>query len=760
MSNENGKEFKYLGKPRRLVEGAEKVSGHARYTADLTLPGMVYARPILSPYAHAEILSVDKSEAEGMPGVIAVLTAEDLPTRDKLIASRNSAILAKGKVHWRGQPVAVVVAQTEAEAADAVDMVFVDYEPLPAAVDLAASITEGTPLVWPNGLPKPEVDLSAAHSGVDKGEGAEVKLPPNVFDSAVHERGDIEAGFAAADCIVEHRYETPMVHQTYMEPHASVAEPDPLGGGITIYASTQGQYGVRDEVAGLLGLKSSKVRVVPMMFGGGFGAKYGIIDPLVASVAMAVGKPVKMVLSRSEDFATTTPANGMIIHLKTGATNEGKLTAIKATFYVDNGVFAFSIGGIAAVLLGGYYKCDNVHIEVFEVNTNKAGAGAYRAPGAPQATFALESNISDLAQTLGMDELEFRIKNAAQSGDPMGNGAPWPEMGLTQVLETLQAHPAWQNRGKDANEGIGVAIGGWPSFMGPAGALCKVDTDGSVIIQSGAIDVSGVNSTFVLVAAETLGVSPDDVEIVTGDTKSGPFTPNSGGSQITYSVAGAISNAAGEARQKLLEIAAEEFEAAVDDLDIVDGKAHVKGVPDKEIPIGDLVRVSRSRLGGLGPVTGEGTSAVPENAPGFVAHLVKVRVDPETAEITPLQYISVQDVGFAMNPLMVEGQMTGGSIQGLGMGLQERVVYDDSGQLLTGSFMDYDLPRVDTVPTEFESVIVENPSRIGPFGARGIGEPPITAGAAALANAVKDATGVRLYKLPLRAPDLWEALNS
>jgi CO/xanthine dehydrogenase Mo-binding subunit len=285
-----------------------------------------------------------------------------------------------------------------------------------------------------------------------------------------------------------------------------------------------------------------------------------------------------------------------------------------------------------------------------------------------------------------------------------------------------------------------------------------VDTDGTVTVQSGAIDISGVNSTFILVAAEALGVSPDDVQVITGDTQMGPYTPNSGGSQITYSVAGAISGAAHEAKQKLLQIAADEFEASAEDIEISDGKAQVKGVPDRQIAIGDLVQIGRSRHGGIGPIVGEASAAVPENAPGFVVHLVKVVVDPQTGEVKPTQYVAVQDVGFALNPLMVEGQMHGGAVQGIGFGLHEAMIYDDQGQLLSGSFMDYNVPRIDSVP-DIETVLVEHPSPHGPFGARGIGEPPITAGAAALANAIKQATGVRMTTLPIRAEALWQAMD-
>jgi CO/xanthine dehydrogenase Mo-binding subunit len=295
--------------------------------------------------------------------------------------------------------------------------------------------------------------------------------------------------------------------------------------------------------------------------------------------------------------------------------------------------------------------------------------------------------------------------------------------------------------------------------MGPAAAICKVDTDGTVLLQSGAVDISGVNSSFVLVAAEVLGVSPDQVSVITSDTQMGPYAPNSGGSQVTYSVAGAIAHAAGEAKAKLQAIAAGEFEASPEDIELVDGHANVRGVPDRRIALGELVEIGQSREGGVGPIVGEGNNAVPENAPGFVVHLAKVSIDPETSEIRLLQYVAVQDVGFALNPMMVQGQMHGGAVQGIGFGLHEAMRYDDAGQLLTGSFMDYDLPRIDSVPP-IDTILVEHPSPHGPFGARGIGEPPIVAGAAAIANAIKDATGVRLTELPMRSETLWRARHS
>lgn len=758
MTQVKEKQFKYLGKPRKLVEGAEKVTGHVNYVADLNLPGMLHARPVLSPYAHAEIGPIDKSMAEAVPGVVAVLTAYDLPTKDKVIASRNSAILAKERVLWRGQPVAVVVAESDSAAADGAELVFIDYTPLPAAVDLLDAISPDAPVIWPAGLPSADTDLSAAHGNVDKAESTAGALPPNVFEKNQHGWGDVAQGFAEADVVVEHTYRSNMVHQSYMEPHACVAETDPLGRSLTLHTSTQGAYLVRDEVANLLSMPVSKVRVVPMTFGGGFGAKYGILEPLTAAIAVTLKRSIRLVLTRSEDFATTTPAHGTVIELKTGAKKDGLLCALQAKIIVDNGIFSFNIGGIAATLIGGYYRCPHVKIEDYEVNTNKPQAGAYRAPGAPQITFALESNMDEMARALKLDPLEFRWLNAVETGDRMGSGSPWPEIGLKDVLATMREHPAWKERNPGENEGVGIAVGGWPSFMGPAAAICKVDTDGSVVVQSGAVDISGVNSSFVLVAAEVLGVSPDDVEIVSGDTQRGPFAPNSGGSQVLYSVAGAVSNAAGAAKEKLLQIAAEEFEANPVDIEFVEGHAQVKGVPDRQIKIGDLVSTARSKGGGVGPIVGEGNNAIPENAPGFVVHLVKAAVDPDTGDVTLNQYIAVQDVGFALNPMMVEGQMHGGAVQGIGIGLHEAMVYDDGGQLLSGSFMDYDVPRIDSVPP-IETVIVEHPSPQGPFGARGIGEPPIIAGPAAIANAVRNAVGVRVLELPIRSETLWQAMN-
>lgn len=749
---------KFLGKPHKLVEGLEKVTGRIHYTGDMTLPGMLHARLILSPHAHARIISIEKSEAEQMPGVVAVLTAQDLPTRNQVMATRNSAILARDRVLFRGQPVAAVIGESEAAAQDAVDQVFIEYEPLPAVVDAVHAMTDDAPVVWPDGLPTEESELSGAHSAVDAEGGKEKENIKNVYATDHFERGDVEQGFSEADVIVERTYKVASVHQSYMEPHVVVAEPDPFRGSLTLYTGTQGQFLVRNDVSRILNLPKSKIRIVPMTIGGGFGAKYGILEPLTGAIALTLKRPVRVLLTRSEDFLTTTPSPATVITLKTGARKDGSLTAIQAEVVLDNGIFGFPLGGIVTALIGGYYKFPNTRIDCYEVNTNKPQIGAYRAPGAPQASFAIESNMDDMAEQLGIDRLEFRLENAVETGDLMSNNEPWPSLGLKECLEQIQAHPAWQSREERPNEGVGVAVGGWPSFMGPAAAVCRVDSDGLIRVHVGSVDISGVNSSFVLVAAEVLGVSPDQVEIVQGDTRSGPFAPNSGGSQITYSVAGAVASAANEAKEQLLSLAAEHFEVSLDDLEMKDGQVQVRGVPDRAISIGQLAKKAETTAGGPGPIAGEGRTALGENAPGFVVHLVRIAVDPETGRIELKQYVAVQDVGFALNPLMVEGQIHGGAVQGIGMGLHEALIYDDEGQLLTGSFMDYDIPKMNTVP-DIETILVQNKSPLGPFGLRGVGEPPIVAGAAAIANAIKDAAGIRLDELPIRGEAVWQELH-
>ncbi len=748
------KETTHLGKRRKIIDGFEKVTGSAPYTADLALAGMLYARPVLSVYPHARINAVDTRAALAMPGVVAVLTGQDL-NRGRAAPSRTRMILAEGEVMFAGQPVAVVVASSEAAAADAAALIDIDYEVLQSVDDAEQAMTDEQ-LVWPHGAPSADGSLASLHGGEAGTQDGQKRS--NIDQQRVFERGDARAALESAHTVIDREYTNAWVHQSYLEPHAVVAQPGIRPGQVTVYTSTQGQYTVRSEVAGALGLRERDVRVEPMTVGGGFGAKYGILDALVAAVAMHVRRPVRMVLSRSEDMLTTMPAPGITTHIRLGADRGGKIVALDVRAVIENGLFSFGHAGIIATVIGGMYRCENVRIETLEVVTHRAPTGAYRAPGVPQALFALESSVDELARRLEQDPLELRYLNAVETGDLTGTGQPWPDIGLKACLERARQHPIWRSRHQTPGEGVGLAIGGWPGAFSPAGAVCRVDTDGTVRLHVGSVDISGVHSSMVLIAAETLGVDPDAVEIVQGTTDSGPYAPGSGGSQVTISLGGAVLDASEQVRDQLLDLAATQFEAHREDIELVGGQARVRGVPGMSVGIGTLAQRGQRQAGGAGPVVAEGRAAIKAGAPGFIVQFVRVRVDPDTALVTPLEAVAIQDVGFALNPMLVEGQMQGGAAQGLSIGLYEGLQFS-GGTLMNSNFLEYVFPRADNLPP-IEAVIVEQPSVNGPFGARIVGEPPITAGAAAVANAVRDATGVRVSELPISPETLWRLMQT
>lgn len=750
-------EHKYLGKPRKIIDGLEKISGRARYVADVVVPGLLHLRPVLSTVAHANIISIDKTAAENVPGVVAILTAEDLVTRERTITSRSDAILAKGRVLFVGQPVVAVVAETEAAAEDAAELVQISYEELPVNSSIEAASAEGAYITWPKGLPKGELEVISHAEVQEQEEQAEATIT-NHYKTSNFSRGDVEAGFAEADAVVENHFNIASQYQAYMETHGCVVEPDSLKGGLTIYTTTQAQFGVRNKVADILKLKRSNVKVVAMTVGGGFGSKYGTIEPLAATVAYTINRPVKLILQRGEDLKTTTPAPPTQISLKIGAKKDGTITALKAHISLDAGAFAFEFGSLTGVLLGSNYKYPNLYIDIAEYITNKTEMGAYRAPGAYQSTFAVEACIDDLARELAIDPVAFRMKNLAETGDLMAHGSAWPSLNIKACLQEMAKHPKWTDSSKAEGEGIGFAVSAWPCALSPSASTCRIDSDGTVKVVVGSVDISGVHSSLVLVAAEILGVSPSEVELIQGDTNVGPFAPGSGGSQVTYSVSGAVASAAEDVKTKLLALAADQLEARVEDIELIEGNAQVKGVPSSALKIGKLAQIAESSRNASGPLIGEGRSSIKQNAPGSVAHMVKVKVDKDTGEVRILDYLAIQDVGFALNPMLVEGQIHGGVVQGIGMGLFEAHVYDNYGQLQSASFMDYALARTVDVPN-IEAIQLNLPSPQGPFGARGVGEPPITAGAAAIANAIRDATGVRITEMPMRPPVVWKALN-
>ncbi|HZU13997.1 MAG TPA: xanthine dehydrogenase family protein molybdopterin-binding subunit [Chloroflexota bacterium] len=745
-----------IGQWVRREDGERKVLGRAVYAGDLRVPNLLHARLVLSPYPHATITRVDTEAAKAVPGVVGVYTAEDLPLvpPDGLTRSRDP--LARDRVFFEGQPVVAVVAESEAIAEDAAGLVEIDYEPREALSDPVAAM-ENTHVQVHDSEALGLRDDAGAHTSVSE-HTQQLPMPPNGTTAERYQRGDIDRGFAEADAVVEHTYNTSWVYQGYLEPFSVVAIPDNAG-NIDVHSSTQGAFFVREEVAKGLGISERRVNVRTAEVGGAFGAKYAVFDPLVAALAWDTKRPVHLTLTRTEDFLAGVPAPGITMRVKTGARKDGTLTALQATIIVDTGSFPGGTAGIVALLLGGTYRFPHMRIDAYEILTNKPGCGAYRAPGAPQACFAIEGQIEELARTFGLDPFEMRLKNAVVEGDSMPGEETWPRIGSREVLEALRNHPAWQNRHqKGPGEGVGIAFGGWPGGTQPASALCRLNDDGTLTVVVGSSDISGTRSGFALLAADAFGVGYDAVEVADAPTDTAPFAGAAGGSKITFTVGSAVRQAAEEARRQVLAIAADELEAAPDDLEIVDGQVRVKGVPSSAVSLERIAALTTGFGSKHGPILGSGRAAPDDAAPGFIAHLARVRVDDETGKVEVLDYVAVQDVGRAINPAGIVGQIRGGVAQGVGWALLESVVYDESAHLRTSSFMDYALPSALEVP-QIDPVLVEVPYPSGPLGGRGVGEPPVVGGAAAIANAIYDATGIRPTDLPMTPERVLQALS-
>jgi CO/xanthine dehydrogenase Mo-binding subunit len=746
-----------LGKPLKRRDAEPKLRGDARYTDDLHLPGLLHARLVTSPYAHARILRIDCDAARRTPGVVAVFTGHDLLPEGPEPAERARHLLARDKIIYAGQPVTIVVAESPYVAADAAALVEVEYDELPAVVDPLAAMTPEAPVIRPKEL-EGEWAEAGMHATVSGGEELDVRrLPANVTNAVRFQRGDVMQGFASADVVIERTYRTPFVHQAYLEPHASVAVPRP-DGGVTIYTTTQGQFYCRNVTATTLGLPHEMVTIIPMEVGGGFGGKTVLLEPLVAAVALRLGRLVKLVLTRTEEFLLATPAPAAIFELRAGARRDGTLTALRARVIFDSGAYPGAPVTIALLLLGGTYRWEHLDLLGYEVLTNKPGTGAYRAPGVPQATFALEQLIDELARAIGQDPLELRLRNAARTGDLQPNGVPWPPIGLVDVLERARQHPLWRSRQRRPNEGWGIAVGGWPGGIEPCAANIRLNHDGTFTVTLGAIDITGTHTVLAMIAAEVLEQPVERIRVKLLPTDGAPYAGMSGGSKITYTVGLAVQAAAEDAKRQLLEIAANELEAAPEDLELVDGAIRVRGMPDRQITLREIAHLSMVFGGKYAPVYGTGRSVVRQQSPGFNAQIAHVAVDPDTGEVEVLDLVAIQDVGRALNPALVEEQVHGGVGQGIGWALHEAMRWSENGQPLNPSFLDYDLPKASQLPP-IAVELVEVPSPIGPFGAKGVGEPPVVPTAAAIANAIADAIGVHLSELPITPERVLAALR-
>jgi CO/xanthine dehydrogenase Mo-binding subunit len=752
-------EHQYVGKRVTRIEGAGKVTGRTLYADDIKLPQMLHAKVLGSAYAHARVLSVDATKARSHPGVFAVITAAELPKYNRNPSNRRQLVFADEEALFYGHPVAAVLAEDPHVAEEALALIEVEYEELPAVLDPIEAMREGSPLAR---AALSDVDRSEekGHVTTDVEQRESEGTPSNIASQVDFSRGDIDKGFAEADVIIEDTWRSPWVHQSYIEPHATIADYD-AAGELSVWTSTQAPFFIRDQLSLTLNIPASRIRVTPTEVGGGFGGKIFLTELLVAILAMVVRRPVKYIMGRGEDMQAATPAPEAVIDLKTGMKRDGTLTALKAKLVYDSGAYPGAPMLPGCLLVGGYYKCDNLYIEGFEVLTNKASAGALRAPGAHNATFAIESHIDMMAKELGLDPLEVRLKNAVEEGDALPSAQPYTRIGLKQCLEAVGNSDLWKERAKAKeypNRGVGLAVGGWLGGLQPASAVVGLNGDGTINVIVGSADITGTNTSFAQIAAEVLDIPLEMVGVTTGDTKTAPYAGMSAGSKTTYTVGKAVELAAEDAKRQMLEIAARRLECEPEDLEMAHGEIRLKGSEEKSLSLKRLGRITTSFSAPYPAIVGRGTMTARRQAPGFCAQAAEVEVDPDTGEVTVLRFVIAQDAGFAINPLSVEGQMQGGVSQGLGIALSEEMVFDDKGRVVNANLLDYRLLTTRDLPP-IETIIVEVPSEDGPFGARIVGEPSIVAGAAAIANAIDDAAGARLRDIPATPERVLRALG-
>ncbi len=749
--------YKVVGTRPIRHDGLDKVTGRARYGADISLPGMLHGKLLRSPHAHAKIISIDATEALKLDGVKAVVTAKDLPIIEDQVMDLGETmgnprvmaenILAKSKALYKGHAVAAVAAISPHVAELALDRIKVEYEVLPPQLDAEAAMREDAPLIL-----EELTTQSVAQAYV---RGTDTGVKSNIASHIQMKRGDLEQGFKNADVIVERVYKTTAVHQGYIEPQSSTAywAPD---GRITIWTSTQGHFTVRTMTAAMLGVPEHSVKVIPMEIGGGFGGKIpGYLDPVCSLLSKKTGHPVKIVLTRKEVFEATGPTSGSSMRCKVGANKSGRITAAELYLVFEAGAFPGSPVGAAAMCSLTSYNIENFQIDGYDVIVNRPKVQAYRGPGSPIGTFAAEGVMDEVAEKLGMDPLEFRLKNAAKEGDRMPNGMTQPRIGCVEVEEAMKAHPHYKIP-LGPNQGRGTAMGFWFNAGGPSSVTLGVNADGTVNMISGSVDIGGTRPAIAMQAAEVLGVSAEDMVPSVGDTDSIGFTNGTGGSRTAFATGTIAIEAAREVRDKMAARAALIWEIKPEEVVLDDG-VFVNGKnPDDKMTFKQLAaRLIRTG----GPISASASGSPRGVGAAYCGNMVDVEVDPETGKVTILRYTVFQDVGQAAHPSFVEGQMQGGTVQGIGWALNEEYYTSEDGVMLNSSFLDYRMPTSLDLPM-IDTVLIEVPNPGHPFGVRGVGEVSIVPPMAAIANAIYDAVGVRMDRLPMSPGAVLEALEA
>ncbi len=747
------KQFKWVGTRPIRPDGVPKVTGRAEYGADHVLPGMLTGKVLRSPHAHARIRSIDTTKAAALPGVRAVITAADLPDHKfEYIGPERVAqnfwhitrnILAREKALYEGHAVAAVAAISESVAQAALDLIVVDYEVLPHVIDVDDAMADDAPLLFEDMMPR----------GV---EGA--TKPSNISKRLEFKMGDIDAGFAAADVIIEKEFKTAAVHQAYIEPHACVARCD-ADGQAEIWSASQGHFQMRALTAKVLGMPIGNLRVYAAEIGGGFGGKtVTYLEPLATLMAKKSGYPVRMQMSREEVFKGTGPTSGSSMWAKIGVTKDGKITAGDAMFKFQAGAFPGSPVMNACLCSFSPYDVANARTVGYDVVSNRPKSAAYRAPGSPIGHFAVESVIDMCAKAIGMDPLELRLKNVARIGTPTIAGPKHAHAGFAETLQALYDHPGYKTK-LGPNQGRGVACGYWFNGGGESSATLQVNADGTVLVATGSPDIGGSRASMALMAAETLGVDYSQVKAIVADTGSVGYTHVTGGSRVTYATGTAVVTATQTVIKDLCKRAALIWDVDPEGVIWEDGYAKPAGAN-----VGDFKPLSLKELAAKapatgGPITGSAGVNPGAQAPGFSAQFFDVEVDPETGQVQILRAVAAQDAGRAIHPSYVEGQIQGGVVQGIGWALNEEYIYNAKGQLDNAGFLDYRCPVASDLPM-IETIVVEVPNPSHPYGAKGVGEANICPPMAAIAAAIEGAVGVRMTELPMSPPRVLAALDA
>jgi len=738
------KEFKTIGKNVERVDAFERLIGQAQYAADVYLPGMLYAKILRSPHPHARIVKVDVTKAAALPGVKAVLTAADVPNvpihKRATPPTVEMPVLAS-IARYVGDEIMAVAAVDEDLAEEAIELVKVDYEVLPFVLEMEEAMKPGAPKIYPEGNVIQEKDDLLS-------------------------RGDIEEGFRQADVILEGQYKTHMIQHTTLEPRITVASWS--GKRLTLWDSHKNPFKLRTELAKALKLKVNQVRVMTSYVGGDFGDKGNLERQhiITALLAKQAGRPVKLEFTREENFLVAHHRYATTWQLKYGVKKDGTLTAIQAKLIAENGAFYHFDCAVGALDVPRIvYRCPNVKLEGYNVFTNKPESGLMRCVGHPAGMFPQEVHMDRLAEKLNMDPLEFRLKNYARKEDgDQDKKLPYASVGLEDCAKQGAAKIGWAANWKKpgsstgpVKRGIGVAFHacGHGKISPPMSAIIKLDPDGTVEVLSGLTDTGGwQKTTMALIVAEELGIPVTNLEVTTGDTDTTSDTGSTGGSRGTPSTGVAMIAAAKDAKNQLLEAAAEILQKKKEDLEIREGRIFVKGA-GTSVPYSDILAKIPS------PIVGRGSGKPPRNVvmQTFGVHFAEVAVDTRTGKIELLQLIAAHDLGRVINRLGAENQIQGGSVMGIGYGLTERMYFNaDTGGCVNPNMIDFKVPTMLDIPA-IEPVMVESEDPFGPFGAKGVGEPPYGVPAPAIANAIYNAIGVRVQEIPINIKAVLDGLK-